>query len=261
MLSSKIFLRCATSSLFICRKIHGFGISRVNTNISIEWNQHTRHNSNFYIPLRMTSAYSGEPGTGMTGLENIDYLPYKTKLKTGHGVEISPFKEEEWPIGMDLMNLIIREGKTWPFDHEFDTMDAYRGYFLSHAAFVVRTTQDSSIKPGEVLGCFYIKPNYPGRCSHICNGGFITSPKYRQMGVATLMGRSFLKLARDLGYKSSYFNLVFKSNVASIKLWESLGFQRVAELEKAADLSGVDGLDTAYGYRFDLESLPLDYVI
>lgn len=75
------------------------------------------------------------------------------------------------------------------------------------------------------------------------------------------MGRSFLKMARDLGYKSSYFNLVFQSNAVSIRLWESLGFERVAVLEHAADLSGVDGLDTAYGYRFDLESLSPDYEI
>ena len=88
----------------------------------------------------MTSAYSGEPGTGIIGLENIDYISYKTILKTGYSIEISSFKEEEWPIIIDLMNLIIREGKTWLFNHEFNTMDAYRGYFLSHTAFVVRTT-------------------------------------------------------------------------------------------------------------------------
>lgn len=218
----------------------------------------------------MTSAYGGEPGNGMDGLENIDYLPYVTQIKTGHKVEVAPFREEDWAIGMELMNLIIREGKSWPFDQEFDSVENYRGYFLSHSAFVVRAAEDSSpsrtstdlsIKAGEILGCFYIKPNFPGRCSHICNGGFITAPEFRQMGVATIMGRSFLKMARDLGYKSSYFNLVFKSNAASVRLWESLGFERVAVLENAADLSGVDGLDTAYGYRFDLEALPSDYKI
>ena len=41
-----------------------------------------------------------------------------------------------------------------------------QGYFLSHAAFVVR-----DVASGAVLGAFYVKPNFPGRCSHICNGG------------------------------------------------------------------------------------------
>ena len=81
------------------------------------------------------------------------------------------------------------------------------------------------------------------------------------MGVAKIMGQTFLRAAKDLGYKSSYFNLVFKSNQASVALWESLGFERVAVLEQAAKLEGVDGLDTAYGYRFDLESLEDDYLI
>lgn len=76
------------------------------------------------------------------------------------------------------------------------------------------------------------------------------------------MGNVFLRSARDLGYKSSYFNLVFKSNVGSVKLWESLGFQRVATLENAARLDGLEEgeLDTAYGYRYDLEKLPEDHL-
>jgi RimJ/RimL family protein N-acetyltransferase len=167
---------------------------------------------------------------------------------------------------MELMNLIIREGKSWPFREEFSTVDHYRAYFLSHTALVVRSLDDgldsvgNPSPAGDILGCFYIKPNFPGRCSHICNGGFITAPQHRRQGVAALMGHVFLQAAKDLGYKSSYFNLVFKSNEASVRLWESLGFERVAVLEKAADLEGIEGLDTAYGYRYDLETLPENYL-
>jgi len=75
------------------------------------------------------------------------------------------------------------------------------------------------------------------------------------------MGRLFLRVARDLGYKSAYFNLVFKSNGPSFTLWESLGFERVAVLEKAANLEGVEGLDTAYGYRYDLETLDDNFLL
>ena len=216
----------------------------------------------------MTTAYGGEPGDGKAGLSSIDWLPYRTKLPgCGRKVEVGPFDESEWQAGMELMNLIIREGKSWPFEEEFETIDDYRGYFLSHDAFVVRSVEPGldatgrMIKPGAVLGAFYCKPNYPGRCAHICNGGFITNPNFRQMGVAKLMGQVFLRAARDLKYKSSYFNLVFKSNESSVALWESLGFERVAVLENAARLEGVEGLDTAYGYRFDLESLEQDYLI
>jgi len=43
-------------------------------------------------------------------------------------------------------------------------------------------------------------------------------------------------------------------------MWESLGFEGVAVLENTADLEGVDGLDTACGYRYNLEEVvPSDH--
>ncbi len=72
------------------------------------------------------------------------------------------------------------------------------------------------------MGCFYIKPNFPGRASHICNGGFIASPNFRRLGVAKFLAACFESLAQDLGYRASFFNLVFASNTASLQLWRSL---------------------------------------
>jgi len=263
MLFSRNLLRSTATCTFSCQLVFkdSLLLPFAQRNFLPQSSQHLGSGSaNKYVTARsMTTAYDGEPGDGMDGLEKISYLPMKTNIKNGRQVEVAPFQEEDWPVGMELMNLIIREGKTWPFDKEFDTIDAYRAYFLSHAAFVVRAREEYEV--GNILGCFYIKPNFPGRCSHICNGGFITTPRFRNNGVATIMGKSFVKMARDLGYKSSYFNLVFKSNEASIRLWESLGFERVAVLENAANLEGVEGLDTAYGYRFDLEQLPSDYEV
>jgi RimJ/RimL family protein N-acetyltransferase len=217
-----------------------------------------------------STAYSGKVGDGTLGMDHTtllaSYIPFPATIKNGRTVEVAPFRESDWEPGMQLMNLIIREGKSWPFEEEFATVDDFRAYYLSHTAFVVRSLEDGVDSNGQpspsqdFLGSFYIKPNFPGRCSHICNGGFITSPNHRQQGVARLMGHVFLQAAKDLGYSSAYFNLVFKSNGASVVLWESLGFERVAILEQAARLSGVDGLDTAYGYRFDLTKLPADYL-
>lgn len=71
-----------------------------------------------------------------------------------------------------------------------------------------RQPEDSGEDGSEVWGTFHIKTNFPGRCSHFCNGGFITDPRRRRRGVGTLMGRAFLRLAKELGYRASYFNLV-----------------------------------------------------
>lgn len=224
--------------------------------------------NNIQTQRAFTTAYQGEPSDGKLNSDLLSHLiPYEHTLTDGRRVEIDFFQEDERFAGMALMNLIIREGRSWPFEDDFHSVEQYSGYFLSHTAFVVRSLNNgmdaskrNSSSQGEILGCFYIKPNFPGRCSHVCNGGFITAPRFRGLGVGSLMGKVFLRAARDLGYKSSYFNLVFKSNETSVKLWESLGFERVTTLEKAARLEGLEELDTAYGYRYDLETLPEDYL-
>ncbi len=226
------------------------------------------NNNNARTQRTFTTAYQGEPSDGKLNSHLLSHLiPYEYTLSDGRRVEVDFFQEDEWFAGMALMNLIIREGRSWPFEDDFHSVEQYSGYFLSHTAFVVRALNNgmdaskrNSSSQGEILGCFYIKPNFPGRCSHVCNGGFITAPRFRGLGVGSLMGKVFLRAARDLGYKSSYFNLVFKSNDTSVKLWESLGFERVTTLEKAARLEGLEELDTAYGYRYDLETLPEDYL-
>ncbi len=48
------------------------------------------------------------------------------------------------------------------------------------------------------LGSFYIKPNYPGRSSHVCNGGFLVTDAARNRGVGRLMGEGYLEWAPKL---------------------------------------------------------------
>lgn len=57
------------------------------------------------------------------------------------------------------------------------------------------------------LGTFYVKPNYPGRSSHICNGGFIVTDAARNRGVGRLMGEGYLEWAPKL--VSFFFRLAF----------------------------------------------------
>ena len=86
------------------------------------------------------------------------------------------------------------------------------------------------------MGCFYVKPNFPGRCSHVCNGGFITNKKYRGFKVGAFMGENFKRIAKDIGFRASLFNLVFASNESSVRLWRSLGYKELAVIPKVAVL-------------------------
>jgi len=121
----------------------------------------------------MTSAYGGTPGTGTQGLNDIECLPLLAALSTGRKVEVAAITPSEWPEMMALMNEIIEEGLAWPFDVRYETLDAYRGYFLSHAAFVVRAlepgtdTDGKTSEKGDVIGCVsWPHPRAPSPSSH-----------------------------------------------------------------------------------------------
>lgn len=198
----------------------------------------------------MTSAYGtslNDPNaTGDRYIKDLSYLPWHQKLRNGNIISIDLVRGENDVKSIEtLLNKVIVEGKSWPFEESL-TSKEFRDYFLSYAALIVRNTD------GAIVGAFYCKPNFPGRCSHFCNGGFITDPQFRRQGIGQCMGRAFLRIARDIGFKAVLFNLVFASNIASTRLWDSLGFRRLARLPKVGRLS--DGYSDAVQYYYDLES-------
>lgn len=90
------------------------------------------------------------------------------------------------------------------------------------------------------LGSFYIKPNYPGRSSHVCNGGFLVTGAARGRGVGRKMGECYLDWAPKLGYRYSVFNLVYETNVASCRIWDGLGFQKIGRVPECGNLKSYD---------------------
>lgn len=74
-----------------------------------------------------------------------------------------------------LFNAEIEDGNTYP-QEELLHEAQFRAYFLGYDAFVVLQGKSGSqidLDDGtvdwaaELLGFFYVKPNFPGRCSHV----------------------------------------------------------------------------------------------
>ncbi|GFZ43817.1 hypothetical protein JCM24511_01537 [Saitozyma sp. JCM 24511] len=153
----------------------------------------------------------------------------------------------------------LQDGRTYPQEGPMD-YPAFIAYFFASTTIVgvVHTEPQTSVPqtleealggrdPVEAIGgCYYIKPNYPGRSSHNCNAGFIVPPTHRGKKIGYNLGKSYLEYAPRLGYKASVFNLVYKNNVASLKIWDSLGFQRVGLIPNAGRLRTQDGLGEEY---------------
>ncbi|QLE43284.1 GNAT family N-acetyltransferase [Nostoc sp. C052] len=176
-------------------------------------------------------------------------FPLVKVLKNGILVELDYMHPQEHEVVRSLLNVVISEGKTYPQKQPLSSTE-FSAYWLSKDAFVVRTSVvDPTHKSKEILGAFYLKPNFPGRCSHICNAGFIVQPALRGQGLGRFMGESMLSIAANLGYEAVMFNLVFETNIPSITLWQSLGFEIIGRIPGAAKLENGQAVEALILYH------------
>ncbi|ORY90396.1 hypothetical protein BCR43DRAFT_499242 [Syncephalastrum racemosum] len=210
----------------------------------------------------MSSAYGKIPKPAAAAdLSHI--LPIEKTLRNGSRAvlqAVDPSNAELVKHLHQLFNGEIEAGSTYPQEFPLSE-EQFNDYFLGYDAFVL--SKDGPIEPGQsydwndkILGMYYVKPNYPGRCSHICNGGFFTSNTHRGLGAGVAMAETFLVTAPALGYKASVFNLVFANNEASLRIWKRLGFQQVGCIPKAGRLANSpDELVDAHVLHYDFTKL------
>lgn len=188
-------------------------------------------------------------------------LPVLKTLKNNLTIALDWMQPSEREIVRSLLNTVVMEGQTYPQSQPL-TEAEFAAYWLVRDAFVVRRVEASDRSQqmtGEILGAFYLKPNFPGRCSHICNAGFIVQPSARGAGIGRFMGEAMLAIASSRGYTAVMFNLVFATNTPSLKLWESLGFTTIGQIPNAVQLDGDRVIDACILYRsLDQRSHPLE---
>lgn len=172
-------------------------------------------------------------------------LPTYRTLKNNTTVELDRMRPEEIETVRTLFNQIVEEGTTYPQDKPLSLAD-FGAYWSNYDGFVVRTTNTAT---SQIIAAFYIKPNFPGRCNHICNAGFIVEQDWRGWGIGRWMGESMLEIAVDLGYQAVMFNLVFATNIPSLRLWESLGFASLGKIPQAVRLDSGQYIDAVMIYR------------
>ncbi len=147
----------------------------------------------------------------------------------------------------ELLNGEIEKGDTYPMMDGLPLSSFGPYWFANFGAIMVIGDAQSAEEVIQMenngadwskncLGSFYIKPNYPGRSSHVCNGGFLVTDAARNRGVGRLMGECYLEWAPKLGYSYSVFNLVYETNVASLRIWDALGFKRIGRVKGCGNL-------------------------
>jgi L-amino acid N-acyltransferase YncA len=150
------------------------------------------------------------------------HFPVEAKLKDGIRVQLVLAGQADVEPLRLLYQVIVAEGTSYPHDrfpdHE-DFMDYWFRGKSTVAAYLTERSLDS-----RMLGAFYLKPNWPGRARQVANAGFVVAPEWRNKGLGWLLGATMLQYAKELGYRSVIFNLVFSENQAAQHLWKKLGF-------------------------------------
>jgi L-amino acid N-acyltransferase YncA len=158
-------------------------------------------------------------------------FPIEARLKDGTPVDLVLAGNQDLPLLAKLYERIVAEGTSYP--HEKPLTEAeFQDYWVRGKSTVVAYERPRHTDSG-LLGAFYLKPNWPGRARHVANAGFVVAPEWRNRGLGWLLGAVMLDYAKELGYRSVIFNLVFSENQLARHLWKKLGFQELGVIPGA----------------------------
>jgi RimJ/RimL family protein N-acetyltransferase len=158
-------------------------------------------------------------------------FPLEARLRDGTPVELVLAGNQDLPLLAKLYDRIIAEGTSYPHERPLPG-DEFQDYWVRGKSTVVAYERPRRTG-AELLGAFYLKPNWPGRARHVANAGFIVAPEWRNRGLGWLLGAVMLDYAKELGYRSVIFSLIFSENQIARCLWEKLGFRELGVIPGA----------------------------
>lgn len=152
------------------------------------------------------------------------------RLKDANIVRVVLASQEDIEPLRRLYKVIVDEGSSYPHDR-FPGEDDFMEYWFHGKTTVAAYLLDR--EDHGMLGAFYLKPNWPGRARHVANAGFIVAPEWRNKGLGWILGATMLEYAKNLGYHSVIYNLVFSENKPARHVWKKLGFAEIGRIPSA----------------------------
>jgi ribosomal protein S18 acetylase RimI-like enzyme len=150
-------------------------------------------------------------------------------VNDGDVVLIRPYAAADWPAVWAILEPVFRAGETYAFPREISAEQAREAWTTAGKQVFVAIDEPT----GEVLGTYYLKSNFDGAASHICNCGYVVSERARGRGIAARMCEHSQDEALARGFRAMQFNLVVSSNASAVRLWRRMGFTIVGMIPEA----------------------------
>lgn len=152
--------------------------------------------------------------------------------------------EQDWAAIWPIFREIVRAGETYAFDPQMSKAEGQQLWMVAPRKTYV---YDSG---GQILGTYFLKSNFAGPGSHVCNCGYMVSAQARGRGLATRFCEHSQQVALALGYKAMQFNYVASTNEAAVRLWQRLGFHVVGRLPGAVNHPSKGLVDALVMYKW-----------
>ena len=159
-------------------------------------------------------------------------------------IEIRQADDQDFEAIWEIFHEVVSRGDTYAFDPNTNKMEAHKIWLETPTATYIATEND------QIVGTYYIKPNFAGPGSHVCNAGFMVHPSARGKGVGKAMGQHALTAAKTLGFSAMQFNMVVNTNTVAVNLWKSLGFSIVGTIPKAFNHKELGFVDAFVMYQW-----------
>lgn len=143
-------------------------------------------------------------------------------------LSITPATEDDFPEIWPIFHHVVSRENTHCYNPETSYEEA-RTIWLAPDVWTYKALQG-----GEIVGTYLIRPNFSVWGRHAtANGSYMVHPAARGQGVGRAMGQHSLEQARLKGFRAMQFNSVVATNTASVRLWQSLGFQLIGRVPGA----------------------------
>ena len=110
---------------------------------------------------------------------------------------IRAYAAADWPGVWAILEPVFRAGETYAFPRDMSESQAHDTWTAAGKHVFVAVDEAT----GELLGTYYVKANFEGAASHICNCGYVVSERARGRGIAARMcehSQREMRLARGL---------------------------------------------------------------